>query len=279
MSDLAPAESRVARALLARYPIQGLEPLAQVAEQAGTSAPTVLRLVVKLGFAGYPDFQRELRQELSAHWPAPLETLPHEVGDGLVDRVRRAISTSVTEDLEHLGLGPDLPGAASLLADLRRQVWVCGGRFSRVLADYLASHLQVLRPGVHLVSGDPAQRHTALLDIERRSVVVAFDYRRYQHDTIEFARVAARQGAVVVLFTDHLMSPLASDATHVMTTTLESGSAFAVMTPAMAAVETLIVSVVEALGGAPRQRMERYDTLSTEVAGQPDLSDLTEVNP
>jgi hypothetical protein len=45
------------------------------------------------------------------------------------------------------------------------------------------------------------------------------------------------------------------------------------MSPALAAVETVLVSVVERLGGAPQARMERYDALSTEVLGRPAAPD------
>lgn len=266
---LAPAERRVVRALLAGYPLTGLEPLAVVAEQAGASAPTVLRVVGKLGFSGYPDFQRNLRAELAARWRTPLDVMPREPVTGLVATVRESIRTSVAGDLDRLAGEPDTDAAAGLLADGRRSLWTVGGRFSTVLADHLALHLQVLRPGVRRVPGAPGARHAALLDVTRRDVVVAFDYRRYQHDTIEFGTRAVAQGARLVLFTDHLVSPLAADADVVLSTTTETGSPFAVLSPAMAAVETVLVSVVDRLGGAPRSRMERYDALSTEVSSAP----------
>ena len=68
-----------------------------------------------------------------------------------------------------------------------------------------------------------------------------------------------------MLFTDHLLSPLAADADVVLVTTLDTGSPFSMMSPALAAVETVLVTVVDRLGGAPTARMERYDELSTEV--------------
>ena len=58
------AERRVGRAFLAHYPIAGLETLAQLADRANVSAPTVLRFVNRLGFDGYPAFQEALRQEV-----------------------------------------------------------------------------------------------------------------------------------------------------------------------------------------------------------------------
>ena len=61
LGDMTPSERRVARALLATYPTAGLESLPQLAEAANVTGPTVLRFVRKIGYDGYPDFQRSLR--------------------------------------------------------------------------------------------------------------------------------------------------------------------------------------------------------------------------
>src|SRR5438093_8703616 len=66
LGQMTPSERRVARTLLATYPSAGLESLPQLAESAGVTGPTVLRFVRKVGFEGYPDFQRSLREEVQA---------------------------------------------------------------------------------------------------------------------------------------------------------------------------------------------------------------------
>src|SRR5689334_18324255 len=73
LDSLSPAERRLARALLASYPIAGLESVARFAERAGVSPPTVTRFIAKLGFRGYPEFQESLRHEVQARLSSPLE--------------------------------------------------------------------------------------------------------------------------------------------------------------------------------------------------------------
>lgn len=46
--DLTPSERKVVRALLDQYPRNGLGPMARLAEHAGVSDPTIVRLVKKL---------------------------------------------------------------------------------------------------------------------------------------------------------------------------------------------------------------------------------------
>src|SRR5947199_8485364 len=72
LDSLSPAERRLARVLLASYPIAGLESVARFAERAGVSPPTVTRFIAKLGFRGYPEFQERLRDEVQARPSSPL---------------------------------------------------------------------------------------------------------------------------------------------------------------------------------------------------------------
>src|SRR5579872_5959058 len=71
-ASLSPAERKLSRALLASYPIAGLESVARLAERAGVSPPTVTRFIGKIGFAGYPEFQDALRSEIQERLSSPL---------------------------------------------------------------------------------------------------------------------------------------------------------------------------------------------------------------
>ena len=259
------AERRVARTLLADYPLAGLEPVAALAHRAQTSAPTVLRLVGKLDLDGYPSFQQAIKAELAARLSSPLTLYPHlPPGPDVLPRMRESLTDSVRRGLEQLD-GSDVDIAVGLLAESKRPLWTIGGRFSRLLAEYLAMHLRLLRPGVAPVPSGPGDRAITLLDMDRRAVLVAFDYRRYQRSTIEFGVSAAGRGAAVVLFTDHYLSPLAAEATVVLATTVEAPTPFDVLTPALAVVEAMVAGVVDRLGSTPRERLAAFDDLDTDV--------------
>ena len=55
-----------------------------------------------------------------------------------------------------------------------------------------------------------------LVDLGRRDVILAFDFRRYQRDIIDFVRQGSATGANVVLFTDRWQSPAAEVASVVL---------------------------------------------------------------
>src|SRR5690348_16396499 len=72
METFTTSEKRAAHVLLSHYPFAGLETVAEFAARAGISAPSVLRFVTRLGFSGFPEFQKHLREELEARLLSPL---------------------------------------------------------------------------------------------------------------------------------------------------------------------------------------------------------------
>ncbi len=264
LDHLSPAERRLARVLLASYPIAGLESVARFAERAGVSPPTVTRFITKLGFRGYPEFQESLRREVQARLSSPLARYrdePQRTGTDWM--LNDSLETSGHNLQATLGLlsHRDVNEAVTVLADVRRRVMVLGGRVSAPLARYLAGQLHLLRPGIGLVDAERSAPAQQLIDMRKTDVLVVFDYRRYQPDTIESARVAASRGCNVILFTDPWLSPASAFARQVLVTSVETVGPFDSLVGAMAVVEALIAAVLRRLGPRAEARMQNLERL------------------
>ncbi|WP_205751822.1 MurR/RpiR family transcriptional regulator [Cryptosporangium phraense] len=250
LGDCSPAERKVARVLLADYPAAGFETVARLAARAGVSGPTVVRFATRLGFQGFPDFQRGLRSETSGTDPAPAarDTPLLAPIDAAAGAMRRTVQ----------GLPPyDVEEAVELLADRRRQVYVAGGS---LLAGYLYELLATVRPGVQVVGGLSA---TTIADLTGRDVLVAFDLPPYEPAVTALARYASRQHAKVVLFTAAGLSPAAAHAEVV----LPSESAPRALTPAVALLEAVAGRVLDRLGVDGTQRLTQAEALAAELDG------------
>jgi DNA-binding MurR/RpiR family transcriptional regulator len=265
MRELTPSERRIARALLADYPVAGLVTVAELAAHASTSAATVIRLVRKLGFDGFPGFQSSLRDELSVRRTGPVERLRTSQArfqgsgvlramSGALAATARSVATTVPE--------AEFEAAVDLLADRARHVYLVGGRVSHVLAEYLESHLSRLRGGVTLLPQQAGRRAAALLDIERGDVLVAFDFRRYERDVVDAARLAEERGARLILVTDVLMSPIAARAAVVLPVEVETPSPFDSAVAGVVVVEALALASLGALGERGLSRMQTWDALA-----------------
>lgn len=264
LSRLTPTERKPALALLANYPVPGLETVAQFARRASVSGPTILRLVAKLGFASYPLFQQALRDELELRLQPPLAKMParkaRQADPDFLSEYGRAIIANIERSFSEVPRG-EFKGALDLLSDRRRRVFLVGGRFTASLALQFYLHLRELRPQVHLVSGQTATWVEHLLDFGRRDVLIVFDIRRYQEDVVRFSQEAAALGASIVLFTDHWLSPIAAVARHVFalrTSLPSSWESFA----ALSALTEIMVARLQGLSqGESERRMNRLETL------------------
>jgi DNA-binding MurR/RpiR family transcriptional regulator len=261
LDSLSPAERRLARVLLASYPIAGLESVARFAERAGVSPPTVTRFITKLGFRGYPEFQESLRHEVQARLSSPLARYRDEPKRESAVNDALEVSTRNLKTTTELLSERDLQEAEELLADVRRRVMVLGGRVSASLARYLAGQLHLLRPGVALVDTERSAPAQQMIDMRKTDVLVVFDYRRYQPDTIESARVAASRGCNVILFTDPWLSPVSAFARQVLVTSVETVGPFDSLVSAMAVVEALVAAVLRRLGSRAEARMQSLERL------------------
>ena len=88
LPDLTRAERQLATHILSHYPVAALGSITILAKAAAVSTPTVVRLVQKLGYKGYPDYQANLRGEVEAMLTSPLAK--HDRWAGGVPEIGRA---------------------------------------------------------------------------------------------------------------------------------------------------------------------------------------------
>jgi DNA-binding MurR/RpiR family transcriptional regulator len=264
LDSLSPAERKLARVLLASYPIAGLESVARFAERARVSPPTVTRFITKLGYRGYPEFQETLRHEVQARLSSPLQRFrdeqPPRGTDSVLSDALDVAAHNLKATLDVLS-HRDANEAVELLSDVRRGVLVLGGRVSAPLARYLAAQLHLLRPGIALVDAERSSPAQQLIDMRKSDVLVVFDFRRYQADTIESARVASSQGCNVILFTDPWLSPASAYAKQVIVTSVDTVGPFDSLVGVMAVVEAMVAAVLSRLGPRAQARMQNLERL------------------
>lgn len=261
--DLAftPSEEKIVRLLLTDYPTSGLGTASSLARRAGVSDPTVVRLVMKLGYEGFPDFQAKLLAEVESRLHSPLlmmETKRSGAQDNTIvaylDSVGAALEKSVT-----LTPAQSYDRAGRLLMEAKGDVILLGGRFSRHVSGMLAGYLLQFRPGIRDMGVLSAQAFDTLADLGRKDVLIVFDYRRYQMDVVTYARQAAARDIRIVLFTDQWLSPISDLAEVTIVSPLEVASPYDTLAPAIAQMEALVAHILSTLGDEARARIERLE--------------------
>ncbi|SIQ22464.1 transcriptional regulator, RpiR family [Rhizobium sp. RU20A] len=258
------AERQLAEMLLENYPVSGLGSITTVAENARVSTPTVARMVQKLGFRGFPDFQARLHQELEATISNPIAKhdrwAANAPGTHVLNRFADAVMANMRETLGQIDPA-DFDAAAALLADRARHVYIVGGRITHSLAQYLFTHLQVVRQDVtHLANSPSAWPHT-IIDMRPGDVLVVFDIRRYEQEMETFARIAKARGVEILLFTDIWASPIAKIAARSFRIHIEVPSAWDSSVVSLFIIEALIEAVQSSTWDETRERMKGLEEL------------------
>jgi DNA-binding MurR/RpiR family transcriptional regulator len=258
------AERQLTDVLLRDYPVAGLRSVTKIADAAGVSTPTVIRLARKLGFNGFPELQAALRDEASAQIKQPIrkrEGWPAHRGDSAAFR---DFAEAVFDNLNHTidRLDPATFNAiAKVLADPRRSIFLTGGRISRANADYFYNHLQIIRSGVTLLAGPSSIWPQYLLDMDKHSVLILFDIRRYERDLARLAKLAKERDAVIVLFTDQWGSPVSKVADYVVNAMVEVPSSWDSTIAINLIVEALIAEVQARRWDSAKDRIEALEDM------------------
>lgn len=263
-SVLTRAEKQLAATLLDNYPVSGLGSITTVAENAGVSTPTVARMVQKIGFRGFPDFQSRLHQELEATISNPISKhdrwAANAPGTHILNRFADAMMNNMRATLAQLETA-EFDGAAAMIADRKRNIYLVGGRITGALADYFFTHLQVIRSGVTQIATNSSSWPHYVLDMKKGDVLIMFDIRRYEQEMETLARIARERGVEIILFTDQWSSPIAKSARRVFRIQIEAPSAWDSSVVILFAVEALIEAVQSSIWNETRDRMKTLEGL------------------
>ncbi len=262
--DLTRAERQLASHITRHYPVSALGSITALAKEADVSTPTVVRLVQKLGYKGYPDFQTVVRAEVEERLISPIAKHDRWAGGVPDTHILNRFADAVVGNLQAT-LGQidhaDFDAVAGLMADKNRKIFAMGGRITHAMADYFVTHMKVIRRDVTLISDMSNAWPPALIDMAPGDVLLAFDIRRYENNVLSLVEMAADQGAEVVLITDQWVSPAAERARYRLSAHIEVPSAWDSTVAIQVLVETLMAAIQSLTWDDTQARMKRLEEL------------------
>lgn len=270
---LTPSEEKIVKLLLTDYPTSGLGTATSLARRAGVSDPTVIRLVMKLGFDGFADFQAKLLAEIESRLHSPLLMMEAKRADQAAASADQAVVItyiqSVIKALDKAMTTTPVTTydrAARIIMEAKGQVIFLGGRFSRHVAGMLAGYIYQFRSGVVDLGALSAQQFDSIADMGKRDVLVVFDYRRYQLDVVAFAKQAAARGVKVVLFTDPWLSPVSEYSEATIVSPQEVASPYDTLGPSIVQMEALVTHILSTISETTHDRIEALEEVRRQNA-------------
>ncbi len=258
------SERQLASHITRHYPVAVLGSITALAKEAEVSTPTVVRLVQKLGYKGYPDFQAVVRLEVEERLISPIAKHDRWAGGVPDTHILNRFADAVVGNLQAT-LGQidhaDFDAVAGLMADRNRKIFAMGGRITHAMADYFVTHMKVIRQNVTLISDMSNAWPPALIDMVPGDVLLAFDIRRYENNVLSLVEMAADQGAEVVLITDQWVSPAAERARYRLSAHIEVPSAWDSTVAIQVLIETLMAAIQSLTWEETQARMKRLEEL------------------
>jgi DNA-binding MurR/RpiR family transcriptional regulator len=263
-SELTPTERRIAEAVLAEPTLLAFGTVSDLASRVGTSRPTIVRFANKLGFDGYSQLQRHVRNDMSHRLARPSERIRHEESKAPAARV--AIANAISSVFEAI----DGERLEKLAAPILRaeQVWILSGETSQAGARKLDSGLSMVRPRVRLLNERTFGADAC--DAGPRDAAVVMDFFRYRRWVTEAARLLAQSGAAIVAITDSPLSPLVELTDTWCEIEVPAIGPFDSSVPAVAIAELLVSRVARDLQDVATARIDRIEALweETGIFGQ-----------
>lgn len=110
-----------------------------------------------------------------------------------------------------------------------------------------------------------------ILDMDRASVLILFDIRRYERDLERLAELAKEREAEIILFTDQWGSPVSRLADHVVNAMIEVPSSWDSTLAINLIIEALVAEVQTRVSESARERIEALEDMfrSTRIFRKP----------
>lgn len=262
------AERAIASYMLRHRNQLAFETAASLAEKVGVSAVTVGRFCRMLGYKHFKALKNDLR--------LPQGDAPWLVGQQLVqfvsqaeghDELRASMQHEIAALAEVYALSatPQWEAIVALLVEAD-SVHVAGLQTERGIGVLMATLLQYVRPGVHLV--DPSGGNYAQVFADARpGCLVLFDMRRYSRQTYLLLQRAHAEAIPVVFITDKFCNWASRYTPHMLALSTESGLFWSSHVAMSCAVNLLVNQVIVRLGPEVEKRLALMSELHQTFTG------------
>ncbi len=199
---LSPTQRRVVQSMLDSLPDVAFMSSGDVAERAGVSQPTVVRLASALGYKGYPEFRAAIRSiALSGDVPPATPERADVVTTALLAEQANIAALERTMDSDRAAHAIELLSAT-------RPLGILGVRASSALAQYMGYLASRIVPGVSVLT-DAATMDDDLFQLRDggASAVLAYVMPRYPQASVLGLRRARKLGMTTVVITDSYLLP------------------------------------------------------------------------
>ena len=236
---------------------------AKLGAEVSVSESTVVRFVMELGYAGYPEFRKALQELIRTKLTSfqRMEVTNHLIGDGdVLDKVLNTNIDNIRHTLDSISRS-DFRDAVDAIVKAKN-IYIIGVRSSAILAKFFAYSLQMIFDNVRLIDTTAgSELFQQMMTVGEGDVMVAISFPRYSKRVIKAVEFASRAGADVVALTDSSEAPIAHSAQQVLISQSDMASYVDSLVAPLSLLNALVVAVSRAREDEVRVRLEKLESI------------------
>ena len=200
----------IARFILEHYDQAVFMTAAKMGETLGISESTVVRFADRVGYAGYPEFQRALEECVKGKLSS-IQKMDAKYGKSTQSEVLTSVITADIEKLQHTidNLDPAAFESAVETILAADTIYIMGLRSNEPLAEFLHFYLNMIRGGVVLLkTTSVSETFEQMIRINEKDCFIGISFPRYSMRTLQAMEFASDRNAKVIAVTDSIHSPM-----------------------------------------------------------------------
>ena len=259
MPSFSKGQRAIAAYILEHYEKAAYMTAASLGEATGLSESTVVRFAAELGFDGYHQMQKALREAVKIKLTTVqrVELTNSIIGEGdLLSTILNADSEKIKLTLSEMDTEAFEHAVDKILA--AKHIYIIGVRSSAFLAGFLNYNFRMIFDNVSFIqTTSGSEMFEQIINISEGDVMIAISFPRYSKRIIKAVEFAKKNSANVIALTDSEASPIAQWADQLLIARSDMASFVDSLVAPLSIVNAMIVAV------ARKRRDELTERLKT----------------
>ena len=218
LPELSKGHKKIAEFIRDHYDKAAFMTASRLGTVVGVSESTVVRFATVLGYEGYPELQKALREYTSSKLTSiqRMDVMSDQLeGEDLLTKVMNFDIDQIRHTLEETDK-EDFYRTVDILCNAKT-IYVIGARSAAVLARFLVFYFNIMVDNVRLIhTTSTSEMFEQIINIGKDDIMIGISFPRYSKHTVKAFRYAKENGAQVIAITDSRTSPIAENADHLL---------------------------------------------------------------
>ena len=245
MPQFSKGQKRIAAYILEHYDKAAFMTASRLGQMVEVSESTVVRFAAQLGYEGYTEMQRDLRELIRGKLTS-IQRI--EVTNDIIGN-QDVVSTVMQSDMEKIRLTMEEIDRDSFQAAVdaivnAKKIYILGTRSSGSLAGFMSFYCGLMFDNVvHVGESANQEIFDQIVQVGHGDVTIGLSFPRYSRRTVRAINFAHERGSKVIAITDSASNSMAKAADYVLLAKSDMASFVGSLVAPLSLINSLLVAI------------------------------------